>query len=617
MSKRMQRREFLRAAGAAVVVAGATRAGAADVRPHRPNVILVLTDDQGYADMSCHGNPFVRTPNIDALHDESARLADFHVSPTCSPTRAGLLTGRYPARAGVWLTYAGRNHLRADETTLARAFADNDYRTGVFGKWHLGDSYPYRPEHRGFHEALVHGGGVVGETPDYWGNDYYDDTYFRNGKPEKFNGYCTDVWFAEAMKFIEKNRTRPFFVYLPTNAPHGPQNVPWKYVKPFIDDKRINVNQARFYGMIANIDENLGRLRHRLEQLGLAENTILIFMTDNGGTTGARLFNAQMRGRKGTAYEGGHRAACFVHWPAGGLKTGADIRPVTSHVDIMPTLVSLCRLEMPPQAKQFDGRSLQAQLLSPDAPWPGRMLFVQHQGRFGEDLTDDRPIKYKDFAVMTDRWRMVGDGKNKRELYDIRKDPGQKNDLSGRFPDVVERLGAAYEKWWADISERFDEYCRVVVGHHKAPRTVLTCQGWHGPKAPYSQQHVRAAVETNGFWALRAARNGVYEITLRRWPEELDRSFGAKVEPAELDRQKHDTNFRLYGLPSRAIRPTAARLKAGDFDETKKISPHDKSVTFEVKLRAGNVNLRTWLTDVDGTSRGAYYVYVRRKPSER
>ncbi|MHC4993820.1 MAG: arylsulfatase, partial [Planctomycetota bacterium] len=309
-----------------------------------PNVILILTDDQGYGDMACHGNPDIQTPNIDLLHDQSVRLTNFHVDPTCSPTRAALMSGQYATRVGVWLTYMGRHRLRADQPTLANYFQDSGYRTAVFGKWHLGDNYPFRPSDRGFDESLVHGGGVVGEAPDHWGNNYYDDTYLRNNRLEQVEGYCTDVWFSEAMRFIDDTTRatpttragdRPFFVYLPTNAPHGPYHVPARYVKPYTG-AGLPESRARFYACITSVDENIGRLRRHLQQRGLADNTLVIFMTDNGTAGGAGFrsnhpeipdkygwvttgYNAQMRGKKGTPYEGGHRAACFIHWPDGKL----------------------------------------------------------------------------------------------------------------------------------------------------------------------------------------------------------------------------------------------------------------------------------------------------------
>jgi len=516
----------------------------------------------------------------------------------------------------------GRHHLRADEVTMADVFAGSGYRTGVFGKWHLGDNYPFRPQDRGFHESLTHGGGVVGEAPDFWGNDNTDDTYFRNGKPEKTTGYCTDVWFREAMAFIDKAKQRPFFVYLPTNAPHGPHHVPLRYTTPYLDRKGVSASRARFYGMIANIDDNLGRLRTFLRDKGLTRNTILVFMTDNGTAGGVGLrgvkgpdpkhgfpangFNAGMRGKKGSAYEGGHRAACFMHWPAGRLDRPRDVRPITADIDLLPTLIDLCRLKAP-KGVAFDGRDLAPLLRGGKAPWPARTLCVHNQARFGQAVKDDRPIKYKDFAVMTDRWRLVGE-----ELYDVQADPGQRKNVADQNPDVVSELKKAYEAWWVGISGRFNEYSRTVVGSPKQSQTMLTCQGWHGDRAPYSQQHVRSAMQANGFWDLTVAKAGTYRITLRRWPVELDLAIDAVVPPLPLNPARHDENYKLLKLPSRAITPTRARLKVGRFDETRPVKAGQKAVTFDVALAAGSVDLQTWLIEKDGTSRGAYYVYIQR-----
>ncbi|MFQ6097963.1 MAG: sulfatase-like hydrolase/transferase, partial [Armatimonadota bacterium] len=271
------RRDFLKAVGLGAVSLPARQTLlAAEGRAKRPNVVLVMTDDQGYGDLACLGNSVIETPNLDRLHGESVRLSNFHVDPTCSPTRASLMTGRYSSRTGVWHTIMGRSLLHKDEVTMADVFAASGYRTGIFGKWHLGDNYPFRPEDRGFQEVLVHGGGGVGQGPDYWGNDYFDDTYRHNGELEAFKGYCTDVFFENAVEFIEANKGRPFFVYLPTNAPHGPYNVAEEYQKPYLA-KGVEARQASFYGMITNIDDNMGRLMRRLRDLGLEKDTILIF----------------------------------------------------------------------------------------------------------------------------------------------------------------------------------------------------------------------------------------------------------------------------------------------------------------------------------------------------
>jgi arylsulfatase A-like enzyme len=367
------RREFLKTISVAAASSGVlsvapsrtSLAQAAAERKRHPNVVLVMTDDQGYGDLACHGNPIIKTPNLDELHDQSTRLTNFHVGPTCSPTRASLMTGHYCNRTGVWHTVMGRSLLRKDEVTMADVFRAGGYKTGIFGKWHLGDNYPFRPQDRGFDEGLIHKGGGIGNTQDYWGNDYFDDTYFRNGKPEKFEGYCTDVWFAEAMKFIEANKDRPFFCYLPTNAPHGPFLVPEKYAEPYMG-KGV---KFRFYGMISNIDENVGRLMSKLKELGIEDNTILIFMTDNGSSGGHLVYNAGMRGSKGSEYDGGHRVPFFMRWPGGGIKAGINIDQITAHIDILPTMIEFCGLQAPEDVK-FDGTSLMPLLTGDDRNGP-------------------------------------------------------------------------------------------------------------------------------------------------------------------------------------------------------------------------------------------------------
>ncbi len=259
---------------------------AAVAHAERPNVILVMTDDQGYGDLGCHGNQVIKTPNLDKLHAQSTRLTNFHVSPTCAPTRAALMTGRYANATGVWHTIMGRSMIRENEVTLGKILGDGGYATGMFGKWHLGDNYPFRPEDRGFTEVLRHGGGGVGQTPDYWDNAYFDGSYFHNKKPVPVEGFCTDVFFDYAKKFIEKQAEadKPFLAYISMNAPHGPMHAPPEYSKPYGD---LGVNTANFFGMIANIDDNVGSLRTWLANKGLADNTIFIFTTDNGTVTKA------------------------------------------------------------------------------------------------------------------------------------------------------------------------------------------------------------------------------------------------------------------------------------------------------------------------------------------
>ncbi|MEL7335379.1 MAG: arylsulfatase, partial [Planctomycetota bacterium] len=417
-----------------------------------PNVVLVVTDDQGYGDLECLGNPILKTPNLNALHADSVRLTDYHVAPTCSPTRCALLTGHWTNRTGVWHTIMGRSMLRENEVTIGKMFSDAGYATGMFGKWHLGDNYPYRPEDRGFQTVLRHGGGGVGQTPDYWNNAYFDGSYWFNGKPTAVKGFCTDVFFDYARDFIRdsKNSGKPFFAYVATNAPHGPMHAPQhlgdQYLKALQDSgRKPNVSLAHFYGMIANIDDNVGRMRRFLEEEGLTNNTIFIFSTDNGTSSGGGVFNAGMRGRKGSEYDGGHRVPFFVHWPQGGLTGGRDISKITAHVDVVPTLLDLCSLDAPTNVK-FDGRSIRPLLEDKGdlTQWPDRILVTDSQR-----VKD--PIKWRKSAVMTDQWRLI----NGKELFDIDKDPGQQKNVADANPAVVKRLTDFYEAWWAELLPTF------------------------------------------------------------------------------------------------------------------------------------------------------------------
>jgi len=566
-----------------VTATSAFAAGATD----KPNVILVMTDDQGYGDLGCHGNRIIKTPNLDRLYKESVRLTDFHVFPLCTPTRAGLMTGVNPVRTGAWGTTWGRSLPRRDLPTMADAFAAAGYRTGCFGKWHLGDNYPFRPQDRGFQEVLIHGGGGVGQTPDYWGNDYFDDTYFHNGKPKPFKGYCTDVWFDEAWKFIEADRDRPFFAYIPTNAPHGPYLVADKYSKLYSGNPKVP--NANFWGMITNIDENMGRLMKRLDETGLADNTILIFMTDNGtsgGFSGGKGFNAGMKGRKGSLYEGGHRVPCFIRWPEGKLSGGRDVDLLADHTDLAPTLIDLCNLKTP-DAARFDGVSLAAVLTGKAKTLPDREIVIQYR-------QSNRPPEKGKAAVLTERWRLIGGS----ALYDIQADPGQKNNVAAKHPDVVARLRKAYVRWWAEVSPCFAEYNEIILGDAKENPTRLTCFDWH-TVTPWNQRHILAGTQANGFWAVEIAQDGKYEFALRRWPEEAAGPIRGVVPGG------------------RAIAATEARLKIGELDVRKAVTPDLAAAKFEIELKSGKTKLQTWLIDPkSGQSRGAYYVAVRRLPGK-
>ena len=433
--------------------AGVSQATAAQRK--RPNVILVMTDDQGYGDIGIHGNIMINTPHLDKLHDQCVRLTDFHVSPCCTPTRASLMTGCDAVRTGAWGTTWGRSLPKKELVMMADVFAASGYHTAFFGKWHLGDSYPFRPEDRGFQEVLYHGGGGVGQTPDYWGNDYFDDTYFHNDKPEKFKGYCTDIWFDGALEFIKANKEQSFFVYLSTNAPHGPLNVDPKYSEPY-EAKGVRQAMSKFYGMIENIDENMGLLLQKLAAWELLDETVLIFMSDNGmaaggsGSPGQQLgqredgtplhcFNAGMKGLKGSSDEGGVRVPFFVRWD-GRIAPDRDIHTTAAHIDLFPTLAALAGTAGP--SEQVEGRSLLDLIDQEKAVWPDRQLFT-HKGRWPTGVEPDTH-QWRDFAVRDGRFRLV----DNVALYDMQRDPAQEKNLLEAEPQIAARLRTAYDRWW-------------------------------------------------------------------------------------------------------------------------------------------------------------------------
>jgi arylsulfatase A-like enzyme len=555
----------------------------------RPNVILALTDDQGYQDLHCHGNPWVRTPNLDRLHESSVRFTNHHSDPLCAPTRAGLMTGQYALRNAVTAATGGWSILPAGVPTMAELFRRNGYRTAIFGKWHLGENYPMRPCDRGFDESAVCRSGGVAQAADYWGNHYFDDHYYTGSDPKPYRGYCTDVFFRLAAEFIERNRQRPFFLYLPTNAPHDPFLVDPKYSEPY---RRTGVPSptAEFYGMIENIDENLGRLRSRLEKLGLAEDTIFVFMTDNGSSAGAGRrpgqpaswsgYGAGMRAGKGSPYEGGHRVPLFVHWPQAGWTRGRDIGELTCHLDLLPTLADLCGFDL--AGYDLDGHSL-GPLLRGSAGFPSdRTHFIEHhQMKSNGRYLMEAPHPWMNAVALTRDWRLVAG----KELYDLRSDPGQKNDLAARNPEMVKTLAARYEDWWERMSTGFRHWTRIPIGGG-GPETVdLSCFDWHGDIVPSNQEMIRGGLAGNGIYALRAEQPGEYEFTLRQRPAYV--SFRLQDEMAQVF------------LNGRALEP-------------QRIAPGAQSVSFAARLERGDVNLGTRFVTGE-KKRGAYYVDVRRR----
>jgi arylsulfatase A-like enzyme len=436
--------------------------GKADLAGRRPNIILVMTDDQGKGDLSCLGNPDLKTPNLDRLYGLSTRFTDFHVSPTCAPTRSSIMSGRHEFKNGVTHTILERERMALGTVTIAEVLRKAGYATGIFGKWHLGDEEPYQPENRGFQEVFIHGAGGIGQAypcscadaPPNSKNRYFDPVIRHNGKFVKTKGFCTDVFFRQALGWVKavKDKEAPFFVYLTPNAPHGPMIAPEKYKKPFLAAGFDNATAGR-YGMIANIDDNMGLLMAKLAEWGLEENTLLIFITDNGQAGGRfgrkngkryALYHAGLRAGKGSPYEGGTRVPSFWRWK-GVLPEGKDINKLSAHIDLFPTFVQLAGATLLEGTQKLDGRSLVPLLQDREAPWADRYLFV-HQGRWPKGADIDK-FKFRNCAVRSARFRLV----NNKELYDIQADPGEKTNVLDKHPEVVKAMRSAYDAWWAEV----------------------------------------------------------------------------------------------------------------------------------------------------------------------
>jgi arylsulfatase A-like enzyme len=582
----VERRFFLRLiAGCTGMLAAGGASGKARLRP---NVILILTDDQGYGDLGAHGNPVLKTPVMDRLHARSVRFTDFHVAPMCSPTRSQLMTGMDAMRNGATAVCQGRSMIRNDLRIMPQYFADAGYATGMFGKWHLGDSCPHRPQDRGFGEVLRHRAWGITSLADHWGNCYFDPVLERNGKDTPCKGYCTDIFFGEAMKWIEtcRSRQQPFFLYLPTNTPHVPNVVAEKYAEPYRGKHKGKPIPANFYGMIANIDENLGRLEAFLEAKKLRDNTILVFMGDNGTQSGAArdIFNAGMRDRKCSTFEGGHRVHFFVRWPGGKLRHGRDVGELAQAQDLLPTLIDLCGLDR--GKAELDGASLAGLLTGKQSKLADRMLVSQY-GVGGE--------KWKPAAVMWKKWRLLEGAR----LYDLASDPQQERDVSKEHPDVVRKMSAHYDAWYARAKPLFDRPRTITLGAAAANPTTLYASDWTG--AYCDNWGGLSGARGRGHWDVVVAGDGVYELELRRWPEESGLALCAP--------------HREGPRGKRTARPIArARLCIAGHDLQVDTKPEDTAARFTVELKAGATRLAADLMDAAGKVLcGAMYVKVRKK----
>lgn len=566
--------------------------------PKAPNVIFVLIDDQGIGDLACEGNPWIKTPNIDAFYQQSVRLTNFHVSPLCTPTRSALMTGQYPINNGAWATFKGRASLSPDSPKLASLFRQKGYATGMFGKWHMGDNYPARPNDCGFQQAVYHNSGGAGELSDYWGNDYFDDTYLVNGKPRKFQGYCTEIWFDEAMKFIRETKEKPFFVYLPTNLVHDPLYIADSYVAPYKPLEKINIPSAKYYGMVANVDENMGRLMRFLVQEKLVENTIVIFATDNGTRNGfdpetGLGYNAGYRGIKGSPEEGGHRVPFYIRWPQQHIEGGKDINELTAHVDVLPTLAALCQLDLPENVR-LDGVDISPLLLNKQTTLNKRTVFVHYRQNYHP------PKDVAGTCIITGKWRLI----NGLELFDIEQDKGQKSNVASQYPDVVKQLLAA-NKTFVERAKQQPNYQHIpptVVGVKNQPMVTLTIQHAVGDDgAIYKQVEVADGVKNkNDGHELTVATAGTYRLSCRRWPLECPGPITG------IPTLNPESKFTY-----KPIVPEKARIRLFDKTYEQPIREGADEVVFEVSLPVGTTRLTA--NFIEGQEQyGVYYVYVEK-----
>ncbi len=489
-----------------------------------PNILLILTDDAGAGDFGFNGNPLIRTPNLDKLAAQSTRFTNFYVSPVCAPTRSSLMTGKYSETTGVYDTYNGGAVMAAEEITIAEVLRENGYQTGIFGKWHLGDNYPYRPVDQGFDESFVFKGGGIGQPGDkdnFFKGDsaYFNPVIYHNEKKVSTKGYCSDVFTSETIRFIHANKNKPFFAYLAFNAPHTPLQVPDEYSSVYKDltladfkslpgnPKSVMTSKdledaKKVYGMVSNIDDNIGRLLKDLEDLDLQNNTVIIFLSDNGPQQYRYVMG--LRGKKGLVYQGGIKSPCLMHLP-GIFPENKEIGTLAAHIDLLPTILDLCNIKKSGN-QNIDGRSLMPLLKDDDHEFAGRTLFFEWGRGF--------PIPYENFAAMNGRYKLVGNsydqtGFNGFELFDLANSPNESKNILNENKPVAQKLKHDMEEWYLKTASNPNNrkiHPAIVGTKHENP-VVLNRNDAKGSPGIWTQE------EIFGYWDIRIAAPGKYSVT--------------------------------------------------------------------------------------------------------
>lgn len=494
-----------------------------------PNIILILTDDQGIGDIGYLGNPYIKTPHLDQLASRSTRFSNFYVSPVCAPTRASIMTGKYSEKTGIYDTYNGGAIMASRETTIAEILSENGYRTGIIGKWHLGDNYPFRPMEQGFSESLIFKSGGMGQPGDvknFFAGDssYFDPVLWKNGTPVQTDGYCSDVFMDAAIDFIKAKKKDPFFLYLAFNAPHRPLQVPQRYYDMYKDMgftnyqfdhegtgiahmNYRNLDDARkVYGMVTNIDDNIGRLEQILQQENLEDNTIVIFLSDNGPAENR--FRLGLRGKKTEVYQGGVKVPFFMYSPEK-LPVDKEIPQLAAHIDLLPTILDLCNLhsKIP---DQIDGRSLvpliEGQNVQQD--YENRTLYSE----WGRGY----PVPYQNFSVRQGDYKLIGNtgydrGLDKFELYNIRKDYAETTNIIDSNRQIAANLKKKMEQWYQSIVHASvnNEVRRIQVGTSHENPVILNRNDASGQPGIWTQD------ENFGYWNIQVTTAGRYNVRFR------------------------------------------------------------------------------------------------------
>ncbi len=564
----------------AILVCAVVMAGAMVGEAAQPNIVVILTDDQGWGDLGLNGNVEIETPNIDRLANAGARFDRFYVSPVCSPTRAAFLTGRHHVRCGVYSTSQGGERINADETTIAEVFKRAGYKTAAFGKWHSGMQYPYHPNARGFDE-------FYGFCSGHWGN-YYSPMLEHNGVLVKGNGFVIDDFTDRAIDFIETNRESPFLVYLPYNTPHSPMQVPDKWwdkykdrelKQPHRNEKKENKQHTlAALAMCENIDWNVGRILKKLDELELAENTIVVYFSDNGPN--GKRWNGGMRGTKGSTDEGGVRSPLSISWP-GKIAPDTNIRQICSAMDLLPTLADLAGIK-PKGTKPLDGVSLKPLLFGQKDQHEGRMLFSHWKGRV---------------SARTQRYRLDHEG----QLYDMIADPGQWTDISGKQPEEAARLRKAVADWKAEMLPGYDDDDRpFVIGHPGAKYTQIPARDGvaHGnikrsnrwPNCSFFTNW--SGLEDKITWNCEVGETGTYKVEVYYTCPSAD--IGSTVELSFND-------AKLAGKITEAHDPPLTGMENDRYERMESYVKEFKAMTLgTIRLEKGTGTLTLRALDIPG-----------------